>query len=285
LTLFPGGTVASTQGAVTPQLVRALQVLMVMAVLLVVIATSNVTNLILAREIRNRREVAIRYSLGAGRLRLLGERLIESLVLVCVAGAGSLVIGGSLAGALLIMLPLGPEQVSIATAPSWRVLVFTAGIALACGLIIWAAASLPATRRSTLPQLSDAGDRAPRSGLLGIRRGLLILQTALSLTLLCGASVLAHSLYNLTSVDPGFRTAGVTVFRMQPGSATTGAAEFSNVVHEMLAAIRQSGGVQTATATSYVPFVGGGGASPVTGGNIPTASNNPVIATQVSAMP
>ena len=282
--LLPGGTVASTQGAVTPQLVRALQVLMAMAVLLVVIATSNVTNLILARELRHRRDVAIRYSLGAGRLRMLGDRLVESVVLACAAGGVSLVIGGWLAGALLIMLPIGPEHVSIATAPSWRVVVFTACIALACGLTIWIAASLPVTRRSTLPQLSDAGDGAPRSALLGVRRGLLVLQTALSLALLCGASVFAHSLYNLTSVDPGFRTTGLTVFRIQPGSALTGAAEFSGVVREMLASVRQAGGVQTATATSFVPFVGGGGSAPVVGGSVPADAEKPVFATQVSAM-
>jgi predicted permease len=110
------------------------------------------------------------------------------------------------------------------------------------------------------------------------------LQTALSLALLCGASVLAHSLYNLTSVDPGFRTTGLTVFRIQPGSALTGGTEFSGVVRETLAALRQSGGVQTATATSFVPFVGDGGASPVVGGSVPADTEKPVVATVGSAM-
>jgi predicted permease len=282
LTLLPGGTVASQQAAVSPQLVLALRLLMAMAVVLLVISATNVTNLILAREVRRRRDVAIRFALGAGRVQLLGERLVESLVLALAAGGASLVVASWLADALLLMLPVGAQQASVETAPDRRTLLFTAGIALASGLLVWLASSLPATRRSSLPPLTDAGDGERRAGTFGLRRGLLAVQAALSLALLCGASILSHSLYNLTSVDPGFRTEGLTVFRLQPGSAATSAADFAEVVRAALPAVHAITGVQAVAATTGLPLVGGGGGTWVAGGKVPRDAEKAVLADEVS---
>jgi predicted permease len=285
LKLFPGGTVASQQAAVSPQLLLALRLLMAMAVLLLVISATNVTNLILAREVQRRREVAIRFALGAGRTRMLGERLVESLVLAAAAGGASLIVAAWLADALLVMLPVGPEQTSVATTPDRRMMLFMAGVALAGGLLVWVASALPATRRSSLPHLGDTGDGGRRAGVLGLRRGLLALQAALSLVLLCGASVLAHSLYNLTSIDPGFRTDGLTAFKLQPASAAMTSGEFGRVVRDTLPGLRAIAGVQAAVATTELPLLGGGGGTWVAGGRISADAEKAVLTGQVSVTP
>lgn len=109
LTLFPAGYGVSSQSSVSPQLLRALQMLMVMAVLLLLIAASNVTNLIVARGAAARREVAICLALGASRTRLFAERLVDNLLVAGAAGAGSLLVAEWLGGVLLLILPLGSE--------------------------------------------------------------------------------------------------------------------------------------------------------------------------------
>ena len=283
LTLFSGGTAASRQGALTPQLLLALRLLMAMALLLLAISAANVTNLILAREVRRRRELAIRFALGAGRARMLGERLVESLLLALAAGGASVIISAWLADVLLGMLPIGPQQISVTPTPGPRVLFFTAGVAVASGLLIWLASSIQATRRSSLPTLSGAA-AGGRGGSLRLRRGLLAMQAALSLALLCAASMLAHSLYNLTSVDPGFNTRGLTTFRIAPDSATQTSGKFEEVLRSTLDALLTMSGVQAVGATTELPLFTGGGTF-VVGGRLPVDAETALMAGSVSVTP
>jgi len=282
LKLFPGGSAGSQQGGVSPQLLLALRLLMIMAVVLLLISAGNVTNLILAREVQRRREVAVRFALGASRARLLGERLVESLALAVASGAASLIVAASLADALLVMLPVSPEQTSVVTTPGRQTLLFIAVVSLVSGIVVWLASSIQATRRGALPPLSDSSTGEGRSHGLGFRRGLLVLQSALSLALLCGAAMLAHSLYNLTSVDPGFRTTGLTTFKLQPATTTTGAQEFVQPLGNVVDTLAATSGVQAVAATTELPALEGGGGTWAVGGNVPVNAEKAVLVDEVS---
>ena len=283
LMLFPAGYGLSSQSFVSPQLLRALQMLMVMAVLLLVIAASNVANLIVARGAAARREVAICLALGASRTRLLAERLVDNMLLAAAAGAGSLLVAKWLADVLLIILPLGSGQTSVTTMPDRRTMLFTFGVALATGLFVWLASSLQVTRRSTLPPLTDTGLGGVSTRPLRLRRGLLALQTALSLALLCAASMFAHSLFNLTSIDAGFQVAGLTTFTMQPSGAAA-SKQMEPLVRDTIAALAGTADVQSVAATTELPLMVRGGTS-VVGGNVPVNAEKAVSAGEVSVTP
>ncbi|MGE5360833.1 MAG: ADOP family duplicated permease [Bacteroidales bacterium] len=285
LTLIPGGSVGSHQTGVSRQLLLALRLLMVMAVVLLLISAGNVTNLILAREVQRRREVAVRYALGASRARLLGERLAESLALAVASGGASLVVAAWVANALLVMLPISPEQTSVVTTPGRQTILFVAMVSVASGIVVWLASSIQATRRGALPPLSDSSTGEGPSHGLGFRRGLLVLQAALSLALLCGAAMLAHSLYNLTSVDPGFRTKGLTTFKLQPATPTTKAETFVQPLRNVLEALNGTSGVKSAAATTELPALEGGGGTWAVGGNVPVNAEKAVLVDEVSVTP
>ena len=283
LTLFPAGYGLSSQSFVSPQLVRALQMLMVMAVLLLLIGASNVTNLIVARGAAARREVAICLALGASRTRLLAERLVDNLLVAAAAGAGSLLVAEWLAGVLLLILPLGSGQTSMTTTPDRRTILFTFGVALATGLFVWLASSLQIMRRSTLPPLTDTGLGGVSTRPLTLRRGLLAVQTALSLALLCAASMFAHSLFNLTSIDAGFQVGGLTTFRLQT-SAAAASKPIEPVVRDTMAALAGTADVQSVAATTELPLMNRGGTN-VVGGNVPVNAERAVTAGEIAVTP
>jgi predicted permease len=283
LRLFPAGYGLSSQSFVGPELVRALQMLMVMAVLLLLIAASNVTNLIVARGAAARREMAICLALGASRTRLLAERLVDNLFVAAAAGAGSLIVAEWLANVLLLILPFGSGQTSVATTPDRRTMLFTFGVALATGLFVWLASSLQITRRSTLPPLTDTALGGVSTRPLRLRRGLLALQTALSLGLLCAASMFAHSLLNLTSIDTGFQVAGLTTFTLQTSGAAA-SKQIEPLVRDTVAAFAGTADVQSVAATSELPLMSRGG-SDVVGGDVPLHAEHGVSAGVVSVTP
>jgi predicted permease len=283
LTLFPAGYGLSSQSFVGPQLVRALRMLMVMAVLLLLIAASNVTNLSVARGAAARREVAICLALGASRTRLLAERLVDNLLVAGASGAGSLLVAEWLAGVLLLILPLGSGQTSVTTTPDRRTMLFTFGVALATGLFVWLTSSLQITRRSTLPPLTDTGLGGISTRPLRLRRGLLALQTALSLGLLCAASMFGHSLFNLTSIDAGFQAAGLTTFTLRPSSAAE-SKQMEPVMRDTLAAFAGTADVQSVAGTTELPLMNGGGTNLV-GGNVPLNAETGVTAGDIAVTP
>ncbi len=282
LTVFPAGYGLSSQSFVSPQLLRALQILMVMAALLLLIAVSNVTNLIVARGAAASREVAICLALGASRTRLLAERLVDNLLIAAAAGAGSLLAARWLADVLLFVLPFGSEQTPVTTAPDRRTMLFTLCVALASGLLVWLASSLQITCRSTLP-LTGTGLGGVSTRPTRFRRGVLALQTALSLALLCAASMFAHSLLNLTSVDAGFEVAGLTTFRLQ-GSGTTALQRMEPLVRDITAALAGTVDVQSVAATSELPLMSGG-STWVVGGDVPVNAEKAISAGAVSITP
>lgn len=194
-----------------PNLRLALAVLAAAVAALLLIACSNVANLLLVRGLARQREFAVRLSLGATRGRLVAQILAENLVLGLLAA----VLGAGLAWfALPAVRTLSPAEIpGIAEVRLDAPLLLLSTLVSLGGIILSGLApALQATRRDPLVMLRDGG-RGATEGRQGrrVRAGLVVLQFALAGGLLAGAGLLIVSLGRLLSVDPGFRPEGVLV--------------------------------------------------------------------------
>ena len=180
-----------------------LLMLVATAGLVLLIACANVANLSLARVMRRESEIAVRAALGASRARLIRQFLTESTVLALLGGALGLVFAyvglDMLVDFAAGYTPRAP-QVSI---DGW-VLLFTLFVSVGTGLVFGTFPALPGTR--DLGGSIKEGGRTTAAGGLRLRRGLIVLQVALSFVLLVGAGLTLRSLSALQSIDPGFET-------------------------------------------------------------------------------
>jgi len=191
----------------------ALGTLMAAVGVLILIACANVANLLLVRASIRGRELAIRTALGAGRRRLVLQMLSESLVLSLAGGA---------LGLLLAYLAIGPIRTlsagsiprvdDIAIDPA--VLGFALVVSLLTGLLFGLAPAWQSARRDIADALKEGGRSSTLSGGRWVRSGLLVVEVALSIVLLVGATLLLRSFARLTDVDPGFRADHVLAFRV-----------------------------------------------------------------------
>lgn len=190
----------------------ALLVLSSVVGLVLMIACANLANLLLARGVARRREIAVRISIGAGRWRLIRQLLTEGLLL---AGLGALL-------GLMLAAPLSKLVVSVAGGGGtivvdahldWRALLFMAAASLVTALLFGLAPALRATRVDLTPALKDGSTGALRgSPQLRMSRWLIAGQVALSTMLLVGAGLFVRTLMNLSSIDPGFQARQLLIF-------------------------------------------------------------------------
>jgi predicted permease len=184
---------------------RSLQILFAVCGMVLLIACANVANLLLARAAARRSQTAVRLALGASRRQVVAQALFESVVLAIAGGAVGLLVATGAARLLLLLAFRSAHFLPISPWPSPLVLGFTFAVALLTGMIFGAAPAWFATRTDPVEALRGAGrSTADRSGFT--RTGLLVLQTALSVVLVAGATMLARSLSNLENQNFGFRT-------------------------------------------------------------------------------
>lgn len=219
--------------------------------ILVLIACANVANLLLVRASVREKEIAIRASMGAGSGRLVAQMLSEGLVL---ATAGGLL--GVLLASLLInpLRTFGAGNIPRATeiALDWRVLAFALAVTLLTGVLFSVAPAWHAARGGLGTVLKEGGRSSSGARGLRLRNTLLVLEVALSIVLLVGATLLLRSFANLTSVDPGFRPEQVLTFSVNLPMVTYRGDQprlaFFDRLHERLRAmpgVRAVGMVQT----------------------------------------
>ncbi|MGH9523137.1 MAG: ADOP family duplicated permease, partial [Terriglobales bacterium] len=221
------------------------------------IACANVVNLILAKTLDRRKEIAIRTALGAARARIIVQVLSEALLLAIGGSALGLVVAQY--GTKLVINFFGsnlPRVEEIGMDAS--VLAFTFGIAVVTGVV---AGAWPAWRMSKAdPQdaLKQGGRTDASSGGRRTRNALVVVEVALSLVLLVGAGLLIRSLWNLRGVDPGFEPQHVLT--MSIGVAPTDYAtpeREAMFFDELLRRVRSIPGVQAVGATDSLPLEGG----------------------------
>ncbi len=225
--------------------------------LVLLIACANLANLMLARASAREREIAVRLALGAARPRLIRQLLAESLLLA-VAGAGAgLLLARVLARFLITLLSTQWDQVFLNLDPDWRVLAFTATVAMLATVLFGLMPALRATR--IVPgEAMKAGDRgltADRQR-FGLRRGLVVSQVAFSLMLLVCALLFTRSLRNLLTVDLGFQRTGILITNLDLTQLNLPVERRFGLERELLERIRSMPGVDSAAQAAIVPTGG-----------------------------
>jgi putative ABC transport system permease protein len=232
----------------------ALWMLFGAVVLVLLIACTNVANLMLARGIAREREIAIRIALGAGRLRLIRQLLTESALLSLLGGAVGLLMANWGIQAVLSFSPANLPRLD-GVAIDRRVLAFTLIVSLLTGLLFGLAPALKISQ--TQPGAALKEGRSASGGISGrhLRSLLVIAEFSLTVLLLAGAGLLLRSFSKLQAVDPGFDPARVLLTQLTPERNST--AEqwrvFYQQVSERVAALP---GVEAAGLTKEI-FISG----------------------------
>jgi predicted permease len=186
---------------------RSLQILLSVCGLVLLIACANVANLLLARAVARRGQIAVRLALGATRRQIIAQALTESVLLAVGGGMVGLVVAVAAARLLLTLAFQSAHFLPISPVPSPVVLVLAFGLALVTGVIFGAAPAWFATRTDPAEALRGSGRSTSDHSSLA-RKGLLVVQAALSVVLVAGATMLARSLNKLEHQDFGYQVQG-----------------------------------------------------------------------------
>ncbi len=243
---------------------EALLVLVGAVAMVLLIACANVANLLLARAIGRRREIAIRAAMGAGRWRLIRQMLTESVLLgICGAVLGS-ALGVLGMRALLLVntadLPRVGKDGALVTM-DWRVLVFTVAITLVTSVLFGMIPPLQASRADLTSALKESGGRSGSGFRQNKARTLLVVsEIALAVVLVVGAALLIRTSLALASVNPGFDAKNVLTMRMSlAGQRYVKSAVIDQLVRDGVERLNRLPGVELASATCCVPLEGGYG--------------------------
>jgi putative ABC transport system permease protein len=234
--------------AVRPSLLAVLGAV----VLLLVVASVNVTNLLLTRGAKRRSEFMMRMALGAGRARLVRLVLVESVLLA--AAGGALAVGASALG-VRALVAFAPAQLPRANAirVDGVVFVFATVVTTLVGLLAGLIPALQASRR-----VSPGAMRAGRSitDRQAARRTLVAAEVALAVVLLVSAGLLFRSFQRLFAVAPGFDPSGRITMQVQTSGRRFDKAATERFFTRALEAVRDVPGVETAAFTSQLPLSG-----------------------------
>jgi putative ABC transport system permease protein len=244
----------------------ALLILLGAVGLVLLMACANVANLLLARAAGRQREVAIRAAVGAGRGQIIRQLLVESLLLSTVGAVAGVVAGVWGARALVAISPGNLPRVGDLAAASvwsslldWRVLAFALGASLMTGLLFGIAPALHLARADLGLTLKDAGGRGASSRHAARTRGLLVvIEMALALVLLVGATLLIRTFMGLREVRPGFESHNVLTFQTSlAGSKYATTRGVDQLVTTMTQRIDALPGVEAAATAISLPTQGG----------------------------
>jgi putative ABC transport system permease protein len=235
---------------------RPLLVLAIIVGVVLLIACSNIANLLLARGAARTREMALRASIGAGRGRLIQQVLVESSVLTLAATAVG-VLCAVLAVPLLIgLLTTNENPVYIEAGLDWRVVAFVAVLGSLTTIVF---GLVPALRASSaapahVSVISGGSSRSYTSS-PGLARSLMAAQIAFSLMILFVASLLLRSFDRLLAVDLGFTPERVTLLTIETRDQLE-ATQRTEIGRQLLARVQALPGVESASASGWAPFRG-----------------------------
>jgi predicted permease len=219
--------------------------------IVLLIACANVANLLLARAMRRRREIAVRLALGVGRARLVGQLMTESLVLAALGGVAALLLaqwGGGLLRAVLL-----PDVAWVGGLGDARMVGFTATAVVLSGVLSGLAPVLQATR-SDLAGALKAGTREGSYQRSRLRTTLLVAQAALSVVLLVGAGLFVRSLRNVRSLDLGYSADRVLFVDVDMRGLGYTPAEEVGLYERLHERLRTLPGVERASLAASTPF-------------------------------
>lgn len=255
-TATPAATgVSSLRSAYETQL----WVLLGATALVLLITCANLANLMLARATAREREIAVRLAIGASRWRLVRQMLAESMLIAGFGAIGGIFLAQWLSRALVSFLSTEDVQLYVDLSADWRTFAFITGLAILACLLFGLSPALKAT--GTNPGRSmQAGGRSSTDSeeRFAVRRGLVVVQVALSMVLVIGAMLFGRSLQNLSGVDPGFRPDGLLSVSVDARGSNLDPATQQATFAQMMERVRAVPGVESATETFIVPLSGSG---------------------------
>jgi len=198
------------QAEIVGNATTAVWVLQGAVLLVLLIACANLSTLLLSRAESRRKEFAVRAALGAARLRLLRQSIVEGCLLSSIGAALGIAVAASSTRLLFAAYP-DALPLSATVALDWRVLAFTSAVAVATGVVFGAAPLVHITSSLTAAALKEGGLRATAGRHLA-RRILVTCEVALAVALVVGAGLLLRTVDNLSRVDAGFNRTTLATF-------------------------------------------------------------------------
>jgi predicted permease len=217
-----------------------------------VIACSNVANLLLARAAARRQELAVRVALGASRGRLMRQLLTESLVLALASGAVGVAI--AYGGIQLLAKTLPATGTFVAARLDGAVLLFALGVSMATGLLFGAGPALAASRTTVTAAFGESRIAGPGGRRVTVANALLAGQVALSFLLLMTAALCLRSIQRAYEIDPGFETRRLAIFMTNPGQAGLDAPRQRAFYRDTRTRVAALPGVESVSWASNMPL-------------------------------
>jgi predicted permease len=229
----------------------SLKVLMGVVALVLLIASANVANLLLAHGAARSREFAVRLAVGARRARLIRQLLTESALLALLGGIAGVALSTWGSRLLLRMASDGPEAVPVDVTPNLRILGFTIAVSALCAIVFGTAPALRAAR--TEPNTTLKGGKTSSALRNPLAKTFVVVQVALSLLLLVGAGLFVRTLINLQNVPTGFNQENALLFQVD--TSVTRYKEddprLAALLSDVENSVRAVPGVQAASFASY----------------------------------
>lgn len=239
----------------------ALAVLMAAVVLVALVVCANVANLLLTRSITRGREMTVRMTLGAGRVRLVQQLLVESLLLAAAGAALGLVLAYWGSRLTLIAASAGATPIPLDVRPDWRVLLFTAAVTVGSSLLFGLAPALRATRVELATALRAHGRTVfgarGRLGRFAAGKALVVAQVALSTLLLIGTGLLVRSMREILRADLGLDRDRLVMVDVSSGRRGYLGTRLDPLVRDLADRVARVPGVAGVSYSDHGVFSGG----------------------------
>ncbi len=231
----------------------SLKLLLLLAAAVLLICCANIANLMLGRAVARRQEISVRTALGASRLRLIRTMLVESLVVALAGGALAIALAYAGVRAILALAMRGVDIVPLSATPSWPILLFALAVSLATGVLFGTAPAWIASRANPVEALRGA-NRSMGNSSTSPQRILVILQSALSITLLSMTGLLLTSLHNLEHQDFHFHPEGRLIAFIDLQAAGYQYEQLAGLYRRLDQAFTNLPGVQSFAYATYGPM-------------------------------
>ena len=270
-------TRANPTGAANNPLPRIGALLLVAVGLILLIASANVANLLLARASSRRKEIAVRIAIGATRWRLIRQLLAESLVLSTLGAAAGIQIASWLTKLLMSLQPPGPFPFMLGARIDWRVLVFTIAVAAVTGILFGLFPALQASRPDVSERLNEGGRQSGAGARGGMRKALVVAEVALATIALAGTGLLLRSLREATAIDPGFKAEKVLALNLDVSLQGYDAERGAQFYKQLVSRVAALPGVKSADIASRAPLAFGFQRTVFLEGDVPSEKERGVL--------